>query len=48
METRHKVEQVKEYLNVVQNPKNPPTMLSGKKRGVDWQEASNGWAQQNS
>ena len=42
METRHKVEQVKAYLNAMQNPKNPLTMLSKKKRGVDWQEASHG------
>ena len=38
METRHKVEQVKAYLNTMQNPKNPLK----KKRSVDWQEASHG------
>ena len=46
LETRHKVEQVKAYLNAMQNPKNQ-LHDAVKKRGVDWQEASHGWAKQN-
>ena len=49
METRHMVELVKPYLNAMQNPKNPlhDVNVAKKKRGVDWQEASHGWAEQN-
>ena len=47
VEARHKVEQVKAYLKAMQNPKTRSTMLSKKKRGVDWQEASHGLAKQN-
>ena len=37
METRHKVKQVKAYLNAMQNPKNPlHDTEEKKKRGVDW------------
>ena len=48
METRHKVEQVQSYHNAMQNPRIHSTMLSKKKRGVDWLEASHEWAKQNS
>ena len=39
-ETRHKVEQVKAYLNAMQSPKNPLNDAVKEERGVDWQEAS--------
>ena len=47
METRHKVEQFKAYLNAMQDPKNPLHDASKKKKSVDWQEASHEWAKQN-
>ena len=46
LETRHKVEQVKTYINAIQNPKSAPRRCQKKKRGIDWQEASHGWAMQ--
>ena len=46
-ETRHMAEQVKGYLNAMQNPRIHSTMLSKNKMAVDWQEASHGWAKQN-
>ena len=48
IETRHKVEQVKAYLNAMQNPKNPFRGAAKEEKGVDWQDASHGWAKQNS
>ena len=47
METRHKVEQVKRISMLCRIPRIHCTMLSKKKRGVEWQEASHGWAKQN-
>ena len=44
METRHKVEQVKAYLNAMQNPQNPFHDAVKKRRGVDRPEANQGWA----
>ena len=50
METRYNVGQVKaKHISVqCRSPRIHSTMLSQKKRGVDWQEASHGWAKQNS
>ena len=45
METRHKVERILMRCRI---PKIHSTMLSKKKKGVDWQEASHGWSKQNS
>ena len=47
METRHKVEQVKAYLNAIQNPKNPLHDAVKEEKEVDWQKASHGWVKQN-
>ena len=47
METTHKVEQVKAYLNAMQNPENPLHDAVKEEKGLDWQEASHGWAKQN-
>ena len=46
METRHNVEQVKAYFNLMQNPKNPLHDAVKEERGENWQEASHGWAKQ--
>ena len=46
METRHKVEQVKAYLNAMQNPKNLLHDAVKEEKGCR-QEASHGWAKQN-
>ena len=48
VESRHKVEQVKHISMQCRIPRIHSTMLSKKKRGVDWQEACHGWAKQNS
>ena len=47
MEARHKVKQMKAFLNAMQNPKNPLHDAVKEEKGVDWQEASHGWAKQN-
>ena len=48
METEHNVEQVKEYLNAMQNPMNQLHDSVKEERRVDWQEKSHGLAKQNS
>ena len=46
IETRHKVEQIKAYLNAMQNPKNP--LHDAIKVDKGCRLASHGWAKQNS
>ena len=46
-QARHKVEQVKAHLSAMQNPNNELHNAVKEERGVDWQEASHGWAKQN-
>ena len=48
METGHKVEQIKRISMPSRIPRTHPTMLSKKKRSVDWQKTSHGWVRQNS
>ena len=47
METRHKVEQVKAYLNAMQNPKNPLHDAVKEEKGCRLARGSHGWAKQN-
>ena len=48
MELRHKVEKVKVCLSAMQDPENPLHDAVKEAKGVDVQEASRGWAKQNS
>ena len=47
METRHKVEQVKAYLNAMQNPKNPLHDAVKEEKGCRLAKPIHGWAKQN-
>ena len=47
IKTRHKVEQVKAYLNAMQNPNNPLHDALKEEKGCRLARGSHGWAKQN-